>query len=253
MKKQIYIFFIILALCLIPFLRIVSESSNGDSISSEPTNSENTKEAIDFTTLSMVCLGDSLTMSREDGTSYPDSLKEELGLVRVTNYGVGWSTLGYMPNCSCHPTNDWNHSPMVYRYSAMEKADIIGVMGGTNDYGVGLPIGTINDYSSTTFYGALNILVDGLQNLYPDSYIFFMTQFAYDNGDDCNGAGIYRTEYNEAIKAVCLQKGIDCFDVANELEFSCKEDTIDEVHPTKEFVDTIWVPKLAEFIKDNYR
>lgn len=60
------------------------------------------------------------------------------------------------------------------RFSRMtDDADIITVMGGTNDNSVKL--GNWNDTDTTTFYGALNTLYKGLINKYPDKIIAVFT------------------------------------------------------------------------------
>ena len=208
---------------------------------------------VDYSQLTMVCLGDSITLGSGIENPYCDVVKDILGLKNVYNHGVGWSTIGYKSNCSCHPNNDFNHHPYVWRYEDLPNADIIALMGGGNDFAVCLPLGTIDDYGSTTFYGALNMLVSGLQSKFPTSYIFFMTGFDYYDFEYINRDNVNWREYNNAIKAVCVKYNIDCFDVFNEIDFDVYEYTLDEVHPTQDFVTNIWSPQIAQFIKENYK
>lgn len=216
--------------------------------SSSKGSSSNRNDGIDFSGLTMACLGDSITMANEDDNGKPYSyfVKNKLGLSQVYNYGIGWSTIGYMENCSCHeddPTYD--HNPFVYRYEKMLQADIIAVKGGLNDASVGMPIGTINDQEPTTFYGALNILADGLKKTYPNSYIFFMTPFKYENNPTL-------LSYSNAIKEVCEKYDIDCLDIYTRLPFDRTQHTTDGVHPKEEFIEELFAPLIVSFIKHNY-
>ena len=212
-----------------------------------------TQEENIFSDLTMVCLGDSITMGSEIDTPYSDLVRASLGLNAVHNYGVGWSTIGYMADCTCHANVDYeyDHHPYIHRYNKMQDADIVAVMGGNNDWGIGIPVGNIDDTDETTFCGALNLLIDGLKEKYPDSYIFFMTLFNY-VPDRINKNSVSWIEYNNAIREICANKGIDVFDVYNEIPFDKDRDTVDGVHPTQEFVTNVWSPAIAEFIRQNF-
>ena len=216
---------------------------------SETSSTDSTEVAPNpFSSLTMACLGDSITMGAKIKTAYPDVVKDILGLDTVYNYGISWSTVGYNDNCPCH-NGARNHDPYVFRYEQMENADIIAVMGGANDLPVCVPIGDIDDTEPTTFYGALNILASGLKSTYPDSYIFFMTNFNYIT---VNSNGDSRADYNDAIRAICAKYDIDCLDIWNIIPFDQDSDTVDGVHPTQDFVTNVWSPVIADFIKENY-
>ena len=47
-----------------------------------------------------------------------------------------------------------------------DDADIITVMGGTNDVRLGVPLGKMEDRTPNTFYGALHTLMQGLYTKY---------------------------------------------------------------------------------------
>ena len=228
-----------------------------DTTTVEETTIESTPPVLEenvYSDLTMVCLGDSITMGSEIETPYSDLVKDSLGLSAVHNYGVGWSTIGYMSDCTCHANVDYeyDHHPYIHRYHKMQDADIVAVMGGNNDWGIGIPVGDIYDIDETTFCGALNILIDGLKGKYPDSYIFFMTLFNY-VPDRINKNGVSWVEYNNAIREICAIKGIDVFDVNDEIPFDKDRDTVDGVHPTQEFVTNVWAPAIADFIRENYK
>lgn len=215
------------------------------------SESSNESAVIDFSTLSVSCLGDSITMDTRV-KNYPTALKEEMNFKIVSNHGISWSTIGYQPDCHCHKDSTYNHDPFVFRYSKIVNSDIIIVNGGINDFGVNLPLGDIDDYVTTTFYGALNVLCSGLQQTNPNAYIFFITGFKY-RDNYVNSLGLDFKEYNKAIVDVCVKYNIDCMDVYNNIEFNRDLYTYDNIHPNDEFISNIWVPEIAQFIKDNYK
>ena len=126
--------------------------------------------------LKALFLGDSITEGNGASSierTYWNVLGKRTGL-EVVGYGVGGTRIARQK----HPSelaffdNDFN-----LRAEQMDKqTDIIGVLGGTNDYGHGdAPIGTPEDTDVYTFYGALNHLYTYLLSTYPDAFIFVMT------------------------------------------------------------------------------
>lgn len=129
---------------------------------------------IDFSDKKIVCLGDSITAAAnleklEDYQqySYPAYLKKLLGAGSVENLGIGGSSIGRY----------WENA-FVDRYKDIpQDADIILVMGGTND---GFCVsqedfGTMKDREERTFIGDLDELMRGLKENYPDAQIVFIT------------------------------------------------------------------------------
>lgn len=129
---------------------------------------------IDFSDKKIVCLGDSITaaanlenMEDYQQYSYPAYLKELLGAGSVENLGIGGSSIGRY----------WENA-FVDRYKDIpQDADIILVMGGTND---GFCVsqedfGTMKDREERTFIGDLDELMRGLKENYPDAQIIFIT------------------------------------------------------------------------------
>ena len=207
-----------------------------------------------FSGLTMSCLGDSVTMGAKIEKSYVEIVGESLGLKAAYNYGVSWSTIGHKENCTCdHPylPEDYNHDPMVYRYADMKKADIIFLRGGHNDFGMELPLGNIDDETPHTFYGALNLLISGTKQTFPKAYIFMATGLNYFDGYK-NEDGVLWADYNDAIRKACQKQGIDCLELYD-LPFNRLVDTVDYVHPTQAYTTNVLSPKIAEFIRQNYR
>jgi lysophospholipase L1-like esterase len=151
-------------------------------------------------------LGDSQTYGlNPDGsqtqlsTNYPTIVGSILGLATVNNYGISGSTLGDL--------GDGSRAPMATRYTNMaDNADLIFVMGGTNDVRYNLPLGTITDNTIYTFYGALNVLMDGLQTKYPTQTIVFATPIHFLNEGSLGN-------YRQAILDVAMNKGIVVLDL----------------------------------------
>lgn len=104
----------------------------------------------------LVCLGDSLT----DLSNYDLYVAATLQLNGSVNYGICGSTVSSL-----------GPSPFIYRYANMYKyPKIVIVDGGYNDaMYYDCPIGNPSDKDGNTFYGALNILLPGLQSIYQNS------------------------------------------------------------------------------------
>lgn len=211
------------------------------------------KKEYDFSNVSIACLGDSITMTTKIKKSYPSCLGDALGTSHVYNYGISWSTVATIDPCHCHPNGEYSHYPYVERYNDLVSADIIIVMGGINDYGCLVPLGSPSDSSSDTFWGALNITMEGLKKTYPDAYIVFMTGFDYYGEGAHNSDGVYWKDYNTAIRRACINHNIDCLDIYSKIAFDRAKYTVDGIHPTQQFIDEIWVPRIADFIRSNYK
>lgn len=121
-------------------------------------------------------LGDSITRGvwlDNSENSYVMRIKKSRQWAEVLNYSVPGSRIGeYIGE------DPRNIGPsFVKRYLDMdEKADIVIVFGGTNDFGIGnAPLGNSQDDTPETFYGAVNLLMKGLKNKYPKAIIIFAT------------------------------------------------------------------------------
>jgi lysophospholipase L1-like esterase len=144
-------------------------------------------------------LGDSITAGNQTaGTAFPTLVGQYLGLSVCRNYGISGTTVG---------TGTGENNPMVTRYTDMDDdADIVAFNGGLNDLPYINNLGTINDAVTTSFYGALNVLVDGLITKYPSALIFGMTTTPRESAGNVEG-------YAAAIQAVCAKFLIPCLDL----------------------------------------
>lgn len=118
-------------------------------------------------------LGDSITyghgLENRDSECFVALMGSEEGAI-VRNYGISGTRIANQSN----EPNGWSYSQ---RYDEMNNdADIVVVFGGTNDYGHGdAPIGTPDDRTPDTFYGACNFLFRSLIEKYPMATVIVMT------------------------------------------------------------------------------
>lgn len=122
-------------------------------------------------------LGDSITAGY--GASAPEKvfhqlLKQSVGLAEARNYGIGGTRIARKKTPSAQPI--WDRD-FLSRVNEMDPdADVVVIFGGTNDFGHGdAPLGTFEDRTPDTFYGACHLLATSLIERYPDARIVFMT------------------------------------------------------------------------------
>ena len=121
-------------------------------------------------------LGDSITHAGnlgDDTKRFTYLIEQECDAI-VRNYGVGGTCIAK----SLKPSEvaEWDQD-FISRVDGMDSdADIVVVFGGTNDYGHGtVPIGTMDDRTDDTFYGALHTLYTMLLNKYPYAQLVVIT------------------------------------------------------------------------------
>lgn len=173
--------------------------------------------SIDFSDMKIACLGDSLTAGSnmnnlEDYArySYPAVLKNILNAETVYNLGIGGSSYGRY----------WDQA-FVDRYKEIpEDADIILVMGGTND-GFAASVkemGNINEKKKRTFYGDVDELMKGLKKDYPNAKIIFATPLPNVLHDYLMNQRDYllpQSAFADAIKQLAAENDIDVIDLYN--------------------------------------
>ena len=153
-------------------------------------------------------LGDSQTEANAFKTKpYYKWVKEILGLSAVNDYGISGTTIA--------KKNASDNTAMCVRYANMDNnADLICVMGGVNDTWFNCQLGKFGDTSPLTFYGAMEILCDGLLTKYSGKTIIFITP-TEQNHNGCNSAnktGYTATDFANAMKRVCAKYSIPVFD-----------------------------------------
>lgn len=190
-------------------------------------------------------LGDSLT---EQGR-YTAQL-QKLGYT-INNYGKSGTTL-----------SNKNPSNMFYsRVSSMdENCDFVLLEGGTNDWGLGLTLGSKSDISQTvSWYGALFVTLSILRRKFPSRTIFVseITQrnwtLAKDqvSGMDDNGTGASIQDFNNAIHYMAERFGcvvIPSFGGWGVWEETLANYTVDNLH----FNDA-GAERFAKFLDNEFR
>ncbi len=211
---------------------------------------------IDFSTLTFTAFGDSITYGADliiggrVANPYPTVLREILGFKSYENKGISGATL---------TTNDQGLTCMTdVITSYTSQADIIGVLGGVNDYNRNLPLGDLDDNDTSTIYGALHVSMSYLSENYSDSFIFYMTPYKeYFHGvlwSDINSQGYNLEDVANAIKEVAEIYDIPVLDLLEEGNFESimYNDDCDGIHPNQEFITNVMAPQIAEFIQENY-
>lgn len=173
----------------------------------------------------LLIFGDSMAY----GHTIPESvwtklLAEKHGMI-LTNFAQNGTTITRKTTTMSGATfldTDSVHAKVMNNLNNPVEADYIIVFGGTNDIARNdqCPLGTIDDATSQTFYGALNAICQRLIQTYPSGNICFITPYI-------RNAGLATTEickqYVTAIHEVCEKfGGIPVFDntVNGALDFS---------------------------------
>lgn len=197
-------------------------------------------------------IGDSITYGYDGSGNgmvdkpIPTIVKEILGCKKCNNYGVNGSTITGNETIGTSPIN--------IRYSNMEeKTEYVVVFAGTNDHGQSMPLGSNTDSTNTTFYGALEVLIQGLISKYPTARISFITPIKKIN-IGANTTGKTLEEYANAIKEKCNQYSIPVLDFYHESGCvpqiqSFKDNNLpDGLHPNQEYYYTL-AEKIAKYIE----
>ena len=106
---------------------------------------------------------------------------------------------------------------MVNRLDSLPaKTDIILFEGGANDRGAGVPLGEdIDSRDIYTYTGAVNYVIDKLQEKYPNALLICITPWKVDNADPEKGL-LSITAYAKRMIDICEHRGVVCFDATNQ-------------------------------------
>ncbi|MBQ8741227.1 MAG: SGNH/GDSL hydrolase family protein [Clostridia bacterium] len=158
---------------------------------------------------------------------YCDVAGEILGL-SIKNYGISGT-------CICPDTVQLPDRAFIKRYNEMDDADLVCVLGGTNDFGTDVKIGNPDDLCEDTFYGALNILCEGLVKKYSGKTVVFITPLYRVCGKNKNGNIL--ADYRDAIVQIAGKKF--GFNIIDGLSLGLEKNTenlkellSDGLHPT---------------------
>ena len=188
-------------------------------------------------------LGDSITAGawlNSPNDKYTVLLCEKLGATE-NNYGISATRIARQTK----PSEDRSFDrDFLSRMDGLdETADFTFVFGGTNDYGHGdAPMGSAEDKTPYTFYGAMNIMTEYLVGKFGRNrlcYILPLPRFDEDNrhgGHSCKTSEANTLEeYREAIRKISGKYGVDVFDLSDMFPRpkaqAADELTADGLHP----------------------
>ena len=229
--------------------------SVNESVPDDDLDSETNASDVDFSTLTYATIGDSITYGfcgdhslPPFNKNYPNSVKNLLCLKAVYNYGA----------CGCLLSRHTNsaYTSMIDKIDLVPSGtDIVSVFGGINDFSTYVPLGDINSTDEYTIYGALNAIAFKLTENYKDAFVFFVTPLNLSDGIllDINNTDYSILDVCFAIKAVGEKWEIPVFDANVCAGFDPDLHSFDGCHPTEAFYSAVLAPKLAQFIRENYK
>jgi lysophospholipase L1-like esterase len=119
--------------------------------------------------------------------------------------------------------------------------DLVTVFAGTNDYGLGTPLGAPGDSATAnTFYGHVQKVINKIRAARPDVELVFLTPIVRGAYEDQpvypapNEAGYTLEQYVQAIQDVCAQnqvKVINLFATSGITAQNVEKYTKDNLHP----------------------
>lgn len=180
----------------------------------------------------------------------------ELGVMR--NYGISGTRFARQDNVLGDPR--WELDFCRRALEMDEDADAVVVFGGTNDFGHGsAPIGTPEDRTPYTFWGACHVLMTELIERYPGKPIVFLTPLHRFNEDDPHGdigkeSGAILSEYVEIIKTVAAHYSLPVLDLWAVSGLQCRVPVIrekfvpDGLHPN-DAGHVILAERIGNFLK----
>ena len=178
---------------------------------------------IDVSNIRLGIMGDGIIFGTGLNDPSTESFISLLGnhFTTCINYAKSGILLTYKTS-----TNGTTHpSPICIEYESMANTlDVILIFLTTNDWYYSVPKGAITDTVNTTYYGALNNLIIGLQNKYPNGNIFFITptprvDLTDENGnvlkssDDKNSVGLTLRDYLDVVRETCEYHTVPVIDL----------------------------------------
>lgn len=182
----------------------INENEAKIRVQKEKEEEEHKKALRIFDGLTLSTFGDSITAQ---GLWQP-IVKAELGFKKFNNLGIGGSKVsGSDANCMCEDERI-NKIP--------SDSNVIIFMGGTNDWGQNIQLGSIGSKDTNTFYGAVNVVADKLTAKFPKAKIIFMsTTFTKNKTGLINDLQLKNSDYGLAVKNVANERHFTFIDLSN--------------------------------------
>ena len=204
----------------------------------------------------VACVGDSLTYGYVPSGSGSSPMSPTWCEQMATDFQCTVRNYGIINNAVSNNSGGTG-DPMCIRYTTMDDdADVVIVMGGTNDFlRVNAPLGTIDSTDNTTFYGAYNVLVQGLIEKYKarKARIILMVPPMRNRSTEQNTQGVTLLQIQQAVRDIANKYSLPYVDWAYDAGISAyliSTDTdhvytYDGIHITKQII-LGWVLPLIE-------
>ncbi|MBQ8403627.1 MAG: SGNH/GDSL hydrolase family protein [Clostridia bacterium] len=170
--------------------------------------------------IKMAVLGDSITEGHgvaDKNNMYYNIVARECGIRELYVDGISGTRFARQDEVSEKPRHDIDFISRIDKIDA--DSDLVVVFGGTNDFGHGTaPLGSPEDKTPYTFWGACNLMCEMLIERFPRSQIVFMGPMHREVED--NPCGSHKTEpvatlyeYVDIIKTVTRKYSIPFLDL----------------------------------------
>ncbi len=199
-------------------------------------------------------LGDSITQGvgvKEEKNYYPNIIAAKHSPKKMNNYGISGTRFAEQMEKS----QPIDYQDFSLRSKELDKdSDIIVVFGGTNDFGHGdAPIGTFEDRTPNTFYGACHTIMQNLISEYPKAQKVICTPLHRITEDEPCSRGLVLRDFVNIIKEVAEYYSIPVCDLWSISGIQPKVPVIKEMycpdglHPNDEGQKFL-AEKIANFI-----
>lgn len=168
--------------------------------------------------IKMAVLGDSITqgIGVEDlSNMYYNRIQRECDIRELYVDGISGTRIARQQIPSQNPSVDLHFVSRVDKIDT--DCDLVVVFGGTNDFGHGdAPIGTPDDRTEDTFWGACHLLCEKLIQRFPKSRIIYMSPLHRLTEEEPNRHGKILNDYVDIIKIVTRKYSIPFLDMMQE-------------------------------------
>lgn len=201
-------------------------------------------------------LGDSITWGY-NGANPNTQVKNPFPKLIADSYKCTSYNLGINGSTISGDNSNIGYNSMCQRILNINKSsDYIIIFGGTNDFGSDkqVPLGTINDTGTNTFYGSLKTLFDNFYNNF-NCKVGFITPLQRTNMNNPNNDDKILKDYVNAIKEVCNLYSIPVLDLFNggncyPLNNNFKTNNLpDGLHPNQNFYNVL-AYRIGKFIEN---
>lgn len=176
-------------------------------------------------------IGDSLTATYFD--VYVSYVQDGIGII-PTNYGIGGTCVANIATADATPSFVDRVCGLNGQPGYTDSFDLWTVFGGTNDIIKNVPLGSIDDLTDSTFYGAYNLIIQHLLDLPNHPTVALITPYNMPQSSDKN--------YVEAVVALGEKYGLpvlNLFTLSGINDFTRSYYLRDGVHPTQAGADKL--------------